>query len=316
MTDRLRAFRTLRRMDAGTVMSLRQDVFEDHLVSEAEVASLIALGRAVPSGDPEWPQFYCEAITDWAMRQDAPEDYVSEEVAGRLAAMLGDQASTSALELDLLAHLFHHARSVPGTLTAHALLAVREAVIADGVVSTREVHAMRRFLYAPGGEGRIGITRAEAEIVFDVNDAARGAMNDPGWATLFGQAVTAYVMSHAGYAAPDRDEALRLRAFMDAPGGMIIGAASPRAAGGVRAAWHGLTGRDATEALARDVAAERAELAERAVVLTEEEANWLVRRLRADGTVCAVERALIGRLKVLAAERGARLPLALSALAG
>ena len=314
MTDRLRAFRTLRRLDAGTVMSLRQDVFEDHLVSEAEVQSLIVLGRHVPGGDAAWPQFYCEAITDWAMRQDEPQDYVSEEMAGRLAAMLGDPCGANALEIDLLAHLFHHARAVPDALTAHALLSVRAGVLTDGVVTAREVQALRRFLYAPGGERPIGITRAEAEIVFDIADAARDAENDPGWPVLFGQAITAYVMSHTGYAAPDRAEALRLAAFMDAPGGMTFaGSFAPRRA--AQAVWHGLTGRDAAEALRRDVAAERAALAARSAVLTDDEVAWLVRRLRADGVVSGPERALIAKLRALAEERGERLPFALAALA-
>ena len=314
MTDRLKAFRTLRRIDAETVRLMRQDVFEDHLVSEAEVRSLVALGRDVPSGDAEWTQFYCEAITDWAMRQDVPEDYVSEEAAARLAAMLGDGAEISPLEIDLLAHLFHHARSVPDALTSRAMLAVRAGVLADGKVTEREVRALRRFFYAPGGEGRIGITRAEAEIVFDINDAARGADNAPDWTVLFRQAITAYVMSHAGYAAPDRDEALRLRRFMDAPGGMTFGS-KDGVRGALRAVWHGLTGKDAAEALRRDMRAEREAMAAHGAVLTDDEVAWLVRRIQGDGAVCEAERLLVRSLRDLMAERGARMPSALAALA-
>lgn len=314
MTDRLRAFRTLRRITEADVLTLRQDVFEDHLVSEAEAISLIALGRDVPEGDAAWSQFYCEALTDWAMRQDAPEDYVSEAGAATLARLLGEDGGANPLELDLLAHLFHHARVVPEALAARALLAVREGVLADGVVTPRETRALRRFLYAPGGAGRIGITRAEAEVVFDINDAVRGAENDPEWSVLFGQAITAYVMSHTGYAAPDRDEALRLEAFMDSPGGMTFASTSVR--GAFRAAWHGLTGRDAAEAMRRDLAAERDALNARAAVLTKDETDWLVRRLRADGRICGTERALVARLRGLVAERGERLPFTLAALAG
>lgn len=319
MTDRqpskrLGAFRTLRRVTADDVLTMRQEVFEDHLVSEAEAVSLIELGRDVPEGDAAWSQFYCEALTDWAMRQDEPEGYVSEAGAATLAWLLGEDGGANPLELDLLAHLFHHARAVPEALAARALLAVREGVLADGVVTPRETRALRRFLYAPGGAGRIGITRAEAEVVFDINDAVRGADNDPEWSVLFGQAVTAYVMSHTGYAAPDRDEALRLEAFVASPGGMSFAPVTTR--GAFRAFWHGLTGRDATEALQRDLAAERAALSSRAAVLTPDETDWLVRRLRADGRICEAERALVAKLRGLVAERGERLPFALAALAG
>ena len=58
---------------------------------------------------------------------------------------------------------------------------------------------MRRILYAFGGEGGVAITRAEAEVLFDINDASQGANNDPEWTDLFVKAIANCIMAASGY---------------------------------------------------------------------------------------------------------------------
>src|SRR5690606_18441371 len=96
------------------------------------------------------------------------------------------------------------------------------------------------ILYAFGGDGHVGITRAEAEVLFDINDATSDARNDPQWSDLFGKAIGNNVLYVSGYAVPTRQEALRREAWLDEPASigdfytrMVKGVASVLAGYGV-----------------------------------------------------------------------------------
>ena len=54
------------------------------------------------------------------------------------------------------------------------LPALRDAIIADGVVDAAEAEKLRERLYADGA-----IDQAEANFLFDINDAVSGNANDP-----------------------------------------------------------------------------------------------------------------------------------------
>ena len=313
MSSPFARLRLAERLDGDAALLLRRCVFDDDAVTTDEVRALIGLARAVPEADAPFVQFYCEAITDWAALQREPEGYVSEETARALTAILGEPGETTALERQAMTHLCAQTRSVPDVLVGFALLSYRAHALATGTVDADTVLGLGQLIYAAGGAGRIGVTRAEAELLFDVNDAAPGE-NDAGWAPLFAQTITAYLFSHAGYAAPDRAEALRLDRFVSAPDSMRF-AAQRGGPGFARTLWHGLTGHDAAEAFRADLASERARLADAATVLTGAEVAWLATRVRKDGAICAAERALIARVRTLAAEHGQTLPAAVAALA-
>ena len=66
MPDRLRAYRTLRYIDARTVRELREVVFEDACLSRTEAFAVLGLAESVPQGDPSWPAFYEEVRAAWA----------------------------------------------------------------------------------------------------------------------------------------------------------------------------------------------------------------------------------------------------------
>jgi len=69
------------------------------------------------------------------------------------------------------------------------LAELQKLIIADGVVDADEVKKLRERLYAD----RV-IDQAEAEFLFDVNDAVSGNANDPSWQGLFVDAICDYVL--------------------------------------------------------------------------------------------------------------------------
>ena len=48
---------------------------------------------------------------------------------------------------------------------------------------------IRRYLFAAGGDGNVAVTRREAELLFDINDALPDGPEAPEWTALFVQGI-------------------------------------------------------------------------------------------------------------------------------
>ena len=126
------------------------------------------------------------------------------------------------------------ARWAPQSLVTFALQQVKYAVVTGsgilrngkqlgpGVVTEGDVDMLRRILYAYGGDGSIGVTQPEAEVLFDIDDATCDADNHPSWRDLFVKAIANCVMSASGYAAPAREIALARDAWLDRRGDLAL----------------------------------------------------------------------------------------------
>ncbi|RVC48102.1 hypothetical protein EN759_40600, partial [Mesorhizobium sp. M00.F.Ca.ET.038.03.1.1] len=142
-----------------------------------------------------------------------------------------------------------------------------------------EVDLLHRILHAFGGDGNIAITKAEAEVLFRINDRTAAADNDPSWNELFVKAIANYVMCSAGYEPPTREAALRHENFLDEAGPALGGFFSRMVSGGFAAvleAYHS-PGDIEAEWEARNRAAEA--LARRAETIVADEAKWLAERI-------------------------------------
>jgi hypothetical protein len=196
------------------------------------------------------------------------------------------------------------AKSSPERLAAFALAQVKMAVIAGegplaggrkpepGRVGCDEAELIRRILYTFGGDGSIAVTRAEAEILFDINDATAQADNDPAWNDLFVKAIANFTMAACGYAVPSRAEALRREAWLDAPSGGPTDFIARMVAGGMSGILKAYRQPDAEEAWA-DRNAQATMNAAAAEIITADEAEWLARRIGRDGSLHPNEKALL-----------------------
>jgi hypothetical protein len=295
---------------AADVLALRRVIYGDVAISPAEADALIALDEEVPARCPEWDDLFCEALTDYVVRQQEPADYIDEAKADWLMSRLtADGRIKTDSELELLVHMLEAATTAPARLTAFALSQVKAAVVGgdgpllragrleQGRVSAGEVALLRRILYAAGGDGNVAITRAEAEALFDINDACRDADNDPAWTDLFAKAVAASVMTVSGFVPVSREDEARREAWLAQAGPGPLGAlggfmgrmfsSAPDLKGwrddGL-GDWRALNAR--TEAL--ESAAES---------VSEDEARWLADRIGRDGRFDDAEKAVIQFLK-------------------
>lgn len=300
------------------VVRLRMAIFPDGKVSPDEAEDLFALNDASTDVYPAWRDLFVEAMTDYVVRQMEPEGYVDEAGAAWLIARISaDGVVKYDSELELLVKVLETAESAPDSLCVYALEQVKAAVLTGegplacggvlepGRINAAETALVRRVMYAAAGQGNVAITRREAEVLFDINDAARDHENDPAWRDLFAKAIAAAVMTVSGYTPLPRAEAERREAWLSTPsegvGGFIwklfcgigAGGMAMHSPGAMEAVLH--PGDDVLDEWRDHNAKVEADQKE-AEVVTEDEGQWLADLILRDGVVDEAERALLAFL--------------------
>jgi hypothetical protein len=303
LAELIESLRVQGKVSADDVIAVRQLVFGgDVAVSSDEAEALIRLDETVESPSPEWRACFLEALTDYVVRQQQPSGYVDEaKAAWLLDRVTQDGTVRTATELELLVRVLEAADSAPASLSAQVIEQVRRAVLAEETgIDAADVGFLRRVVFAVGGDGGIGVSTAEAEALFALNDTVRGRANDPAWTDLFAKSVGNAILGAAGYVAPPRAEALRQQAWLaERPKGGIIEFGRRMAASvGRRGAANPQDISDLQDE--RNAAYER-ELAVSEHV-TKDEAQRLLDRIGRDGAFDDTEKALLRFLQAEAVD--------------
>ena len=290
------------------VQAMRRDVFADGIVSPREAEALFDLNNTCPTQDVAWVEFFIEALTDYCVHQADPAGYISEENAAWLINCINyDGQVNSETELELLVKVLEKASSSPMTLVAYALEQVKWGVLegkgpirqglelTPGVIAEAEVDLLRRILYAFGGDGHMAISRAEAEVLFDLNDRTDEQKNHVSWSDLFVKAIANYMMAASGYQPPTREVALKREAWLDQRDG-ISGFMSKMVSGGLKSIFSAYN-----QSGELSVAEQRVKDMETDITVservTETETAWLIDRIGRDGLTSDNERVLIEFIK-------------------
>jgi hypothetical protein len=232
------------------------------------------------------------------VRQSEPEDHIDEDKAGWVTRVFAD--ATSAAALEALTRILEAASNAPESLERFVLARAKARLTAQGCVSAEDAAILRRLAFAAGGEANVGVTREEADALFDINDACRGGDNDPAWTELFAQAIADHLTSASPFRLTSPDADARDEAWLadrGSVGSFMAGMAkAPDFLGALRETLHPLADeadewRGAEARMETDLAA--------ASTITDEEARWLVGRLGA-GALSLPERRLIEVLRGLA----------------
>jgi hypothetical protein len=291
------------------VLKLRRSYYDDGHITAEEAEAIIALNDACPVQDPAWADCFVETISDYIVDQAQPEGYLTAANAAWLIERISkDGRIETKTELELLVHVLDKARWAPQSLVTFTLRQVKEAVIVGsgvlrngkqlgaGVVTEGDVDMLRRILYAFGGDGSIGVTQPEAEVLFDIDAATADADNHPSWRDLFVKAIANCVMSASGYAAPAREIALARDAWLDRRGDLALESIVSGMGSGLK---NFLTGyrkqTDEERAIAR-LTQQKIEIVTNEGVSTAE-ATWLAQRIGRDGRMTPNEQALLMFLK-------------------
>ena len=292
------------------VQALRRAFYEDGVIDAAEAETLFRLNSACPKQDPAWANCFVEMVTDYVVNQVKPEGYITAENATWLMAQIAKRGTIeSKIELELLITVIDKARWSPQGLVTFALAQVKHAVIGGdgplragkalqpGAINEAEVELLKRILYAFGGDGNIGITRAEAEILFDIDAATWSESNAASWPDLFVKAIANCVITASGYAPPSREQALAQEGWLQRRGdlapGAVLGAAVHGGISSILAAYRKQSSEE------RAIAALERQKIE---IITAEEvsvanAEWLAAHIGRSGQLTPNERALLAFLQ-------------------
>lgn len=288
---------------ADDVLAFRKAYYSDGRISEAEAGGIFAANAACEQAHPTWAAFFCEALCDHVVHQMQPHGHVSEDNARWLMQHIDrDGRVDSETELDLLVVILEQAKTVPESLSAYALAQVRHAVVsgdgplrsgkrlAAGIVDQADIELLRRILYAYAGGGNIAVTAAEADVLFDINDATADAENHPAWNDLFAKAIANHLMFATNHAPVSRTEALRQEAWVSDTSASS-GAFIARMVASLRDIYKAATFKETQAQRARRESYFGA--LKSAEEISAEEGRWLTGRINRDGKLSDAERAAL-----------------------
>jgi hypothetical protein len=230
MSSQLATFIERGRVDVRDVMDMRQSVFANGVLCKDDAIGLLAVHANCTMKCAEWDVFFVEALSDFLVENVEPSGYINDKQAKWLvSAVSRGKHVASRSELELLVTVLEKSKRSPELLSAFALSQIADAILdhkgplADqnrrhGVITSRDVEMLRRVLHAFGGNGSIGITKSEAEVLFRLNDKSLESENDPAWSDLFVKAIANYMMAVSSYAVPSRAEALRREDWLNNQG--------------------------------------------------------------------------------------------------
>lgn len=300
---------------AADVQALRRDVFRDGRVARVEVELLFDLNDRCLHKDAAWNDFFVDTLTDFFVWKQNPSGYLSDDAARFLIERVTrDGRVDSVTELELVINICHWARHCPDDVIVLALTEVKSTVLGGGgilfgperrranVIDEADVEIIRRLVYASGAGGSLTITRREADLLFDLNDATIQRENAASWRELFVTTIASHLMFPRGAPqAPSADEARRREAWLSdrrGVGQVLRGMASSLGHGGFKERWKAadLFGTHAKREQEERLRAQQSE-AEVREAIDEAEAAWLLQRIDKDGILHDNERALLAFIK-------------------
>jgi len=281
------------------ILALRREGWGDGQITHAEAEAIFVLDAALTERPAEWCDFLVEAIGEYVLNAWEPRGYVTDEQGVWLVAKVSADARLDSMtELELLVSVLERAHNAPDTLKQFVLAQVERAVTSGvgptrdggsldaGVVNETDCKILRRAIFAAGGDRPAAVSRDEADMLFRLKEATRGAQNAPAWKQLFVQGVGNYLQGYASLSAQlTRERAAELDAFMsDTESG--VGRFVGQMAKSVPNAFGVTFGR-------KPVVPSRASQVDAAAAVTPEEQGWLDQAIGADGEVDELEQALL-----------------------
>lgn len=281
------------------ILALRREGWGDGQITHAEAEAIFVLDAALAERPTEWCDFLIEAIGEYVLNAWEPRGYVTDEQGAWLVARVSaDGRLDSMTELELLVRVLERAHNTPDILKQFVLAQVENAVISGagptrdggsldaGVINETECRILRRAIFAAGGDRPAAVSRDEAEMLFRLKDATRGADNAPAWKQLFVQGVGNYLQGYVSLSAQlNRERAAELEAFMsdsESNVGRFLSRMAEAVPAGTFYRWS-----------RTEPTPSRADSVAEAQAVTGSESAWLKGLIGSDGEVDELEQALL-----------------------
>ena len=194
------------RVSSEEVLALRRQGWGDGVIHRDEAEALFALNNALEEREPEWVDFFVEAIGEFVLNGNPPRLQCSDEEAQWLIAQVDhDGAVESMAELEAIVRIIERAENVPVLLKDYVLQQVGREVLTGTCptrcggalsathISSAECRIIRRVIFASGGHGPAAVSRFDAEMLFRLKDETLAEENAPEWDDLFLDGVSNYL---------------------------------------------------------------------------------------------------------------------------
>ena len=305
MTNSTQLIANMKASDAMTdtqLLELRRAFGADMEIDGREADVIFELDKLATKPDG-WADYFTLILTTYLVHQGQPQGYINDAMAAWLIARIDhDGVVETETELRLLINVLKVAQKPGDRLEAYALRQVLEAVksgrgyvgqnqLKPGVIGQAELRLLRQVFYGVGSAGGMGISKMEAQHIFALNEATKGRDNDPEWQRFFVSAISNHLMMIAAPTPVPAEEVLRRKAWLESDEGIYSGFGGLTLSSIVDAFKSVFSNEEEDSTGGFTILnTERFEHAER---ITENEADWLITALKADGEIDANERALL-----------------------
>ncbi|MDP2341962.1 MAG: hypothetical protein Q8O67_13475 [Deltaproteobacteria bacterium] len=187
-------------IDADEAKQVREAIFADGTIDRAEADFLFEVNDAVSgkANHESWRALFVEALTKHLLADEkTPGVLDADELTWLVSKIQGDGAIDGS-ELALVVEISRVAKSTPPAFQDFTLRTLKQSVLADGVLDADEVEMIRTVIYGEGGGEGAGVSRAEADFLFDINDGVSGKQNHASWQALFVNAITNHLLEDEG----------------------------------------------------------------------------------------------------------------------
>ena len=208
-------------VDAEEVAKMRERLYADNVIDREEADFLFAVDDAVTGNknDPGWKDLFVEALISHVLEDETSPGEVDDAEADYLISKIRADQQVDDLELALLVNIVAKGKRTTEKFQQFVLSSLKAAILEDGVIGANEVKMIKDVIYGPGGGAGEKVDWAEADFLFELNDAVSGKKNDPGWKTLFAEAIANHVLEdETSPGEMDNDEGAWLIAKLEADG--------------------------------------------------------------------------------------------------
>jgi len=183
-------------IDAQEVVKIRERLYADGVIDREEADFLFNVNDAVSGGanDAGWKALFVEAMTAHVLADDVSPGEVDDDETAYLISKIEGDGKVDDVELALMINIIATAESTTDKFQQFVLASLKAAVLEDGVVDDDEVEMIKAVIYGQGGGAGEDVDRAEADFLFEINDAVTGKANTPGWQALLVEAITKHVL--------------------------------------------------------------------------------------------------------------------------
>ncbi|HJN73495.1 MAG TPA: hypothetical protein QGF58_06130 [Myxococcota bacterium] len=181
-------------IDADEVSQIRERLFEDGVIDREEAEFLFLLNDGATDADESWGVLFVEALIAHLLEDDESPGAVDEDEATWLIEHIEGDGVVDEIELALLVALTANAAECHESINAFTLAALKAAVIEDGIIDDDEAVMIQAVIYGQGGGSGADVDRAEADFLFDLNDATSGNDNCAAWERLFVEGIVQHLL--------------------------------------------------------------------------------------------------------------------------